>query len=100
MTDREIIKIAVTPQAKLRIEQTSERYGMSQIAMASRVYEWFAQQDEVIQATVLNLLPDAVAPEVAQLILNQLAGKAHERPARKAAKKAGKTTRTTRRRSS
>ncbi|QNN21197.1 hypothetical protein HED60_02550 [Planctomycetales bacterium ZRK34] len=73
MSERDIIKIAVTPQAKAAIEAVCRRYGMSQVEMASRLYTWFAQQDEVLQTAVLDILPRAVRPDVAELMLRRLA---------------------------
>jgi hypothetical protein len=100
MSEREIIKIAVTSEAKAAIEAVGERYGMSQIELASRLYTWLAGQDEVVQAAVLGILPEAVAPDVARLVLERLAGGgsaggagsggSSAAPMRIAAKKAGK----------
>src|SRR5690606_12103764 len=77
MSDRDIIKIAVTPQAKAAIEAAGLRYGMSQIELASRMYAWFAEQDEVVQAAILDLLPRELAPDVARLALRRLASHEH-----------------------
>jgi hypothetical protein len=90
MSERQIIKIAVTNDAKDAIEQVADRYGMSQIEMASRLYRWFAEQNEEIQATILDLLPRSVAPDVARLVLKKMAA---QKP--KAAKRAAASTRTT-----
>lgn len=73
MSEREIIKIAVTPEAKRAIDASAARYGMSQIEMASRVYRWFSEQDEMVQATILDILPRSVAADVARIVLEQLA---------------------------
>jgi hypothetical protein len=73
MSERDIIKIAITPQAKRAIEAVCERYGMSQIELASRLYTWLADQDEVLQAAVLGILPDSVAPDVAEMVLQRMA---------------------------
>ena len=78
MPERDIIKIAVTPAAKSAIEAVCRRYGMSQVEMASRLYTWFAQQDEVLQTAVLDILPRAVRPDVAELMLQRLAGESEQ----------------------
>ena len=88
MSERQIIKIAVTHEAKDAIEQVSDRYGMSQIELASRLYRWFGDQPEEIQATILDLLPHSVAPDVAKLVLQKLAS---QKPI--AAKRASTSTR-------
>ncbi|MFA7238239.1 MAG: hypothetical protein WC058_15370 [Phycisphaeraceae bacterium] len=86
MTDRDIIKIAVEPSAKQAIDEACRRYGMTQIEMASRIYRWFAEQEETIQASILEILPGSLAVDVARLALERIA----QRPPTlaKAAKKA------------
>lgn len=83
MSDREIIKVAVSTDAKRAIDQVAERYGMSQIELASRVYRWFADQEEVVQAAILDILPRSIAPQVAKMALEQLAAEAGEAPPRR-----------------
>lgn len=97
MTERQIIKIAVNSKAKQAIESMCERYGMSQIELASRLYQWAAEQEEVVQAAVLGILPDDVAPDVARLVLTRLAeGDSASAPLKQAAKKARSSTHVTR----
>ncbi len=76
--DREIIKIAVTPEAKQAIERVCARYGMTQIELASRLYTWLAEADEVTQAAVLGILPDTVASDVARLVLQRMAAEGNQ----------------------
>jgi len=73
--ERQIIRGFVRPSAKAAIEQVSLRYGMTQSEMLSRVYEWFAHQEEGVQAHVLDLLPRDQAPEIAELIAENLKAK-------------------------
>lgn len=97
MTERQIIKIAVSPKAKQAIEAMCERYGMSQIELAGRLYQWAAEQEEVVQAAILGILPDDVAPDIARLVLRRLAeGEADAPPLNQAAKKARPSTHVTR----
>jgi len=72
MTDRDIIKIAISPKSKQAIDDTCDRYGMSQIELASRLYTWFADQDEVLQAAVLGILPKDVEADVARMALERV----------------------------
>jgi hypothetical protein len=53
---RAIVRLQLDIQAKKALDDLSERRGMTQIAIMSRMVEWFAAQDEVVQASVLNLL--------------------------------------------
>ncbi len=78
MVGRDIIKIAVEHSAKQSIDEACRRYGMSQIELASRVYRWFAEQDETIQAAILDILPEDVAPDIARLLLERLAEESSE----------------------
>jgi len=73
MSDRDIIKIAISPDSKQAIDDVCDRYGMSQIEMASRLYMWFADQDEVLQAAVLGILPKEVEVAVAKMVLERVA---------------------------
>jgi hypothetical protein len=85
--DRHIIKIAITPGAKDSVDRTCERYGMTQIELASRVYDWFAQQDEGVQAAILGILPSSLAPDIARMVMKQVSSS----PTAKAAKKPKRT---------
>lgn len=98
MADRDVIKIAVEPAGKRAIDAACRRYGMSQIELASRVYRWFAEQDETVQAAILGILPASLAPDIAKLALERLIDDAAKAaPAKRAAKRAGKNVHVTRR---
>ena len=45
----------LTSRAKDRLNDVSERAGMTQVAMLSRLVEWFANQPEIIHAAVRPL---------------------------------------------
>ena len=45
MAARIIVRIELTPKAKDRLNGLSERAGMTQLAMLSRLVEWFANQE-------------------------------------------------------
>jgi len=51
----------------------SDQLGITQIAITSRIVEWFANQPDLIQAAILGLYPDLIKQDVATLILNRLA---------------------------
>lgn len=52
---REIIKIAVTRDAKDTVQAFARRFDMTEIGVASRLYRWFASQPESIQKWVAGL---------------------------------------------
>jgi hypothetical protein len=49
----------------------SDRHGMTQVAMMSRLVEWFANQDELLRPAVLRHYPQDIEAEVAKLILKR-----------------------------
>jgi len=72
MPDRIIVRIELTPKAKEHLEQLSDGLGMTQVAMLSRVVEWYANQLEVIQRTIVGHLPAEIEQDVARLVLRQM----------------------------
>jgi len=73
MAERIILRIELTPKAKEHLEQLSDRQGMTQVAMLSRVIEWYAHQPEIIQRIIVGHLPPEIEQDVARLVLRQLA---------------------------
>jgi len=71
---RVIMRIELYPQAKDRLTSMCDRLGMTQVAATSRLVEWFAQQQDVVQAAVLGLYPQDIRSEVATMILKKMAG--------------------------
>src|SRR3954471_23346554 len=54
MSRRFIMRIELTGGAKQKLSTLSDKNGMTQVAMMSRLVEWFAGQNELIQAAVLG----------------------------------------------
>ena len=79
MASRIILRIELTPKAKEHLEQLSDRQGMTQVAMLSRVIEWYAHQSEVIQRTIVGHLPAEIQQDVARLVLRQMTKPAKRR---------------------
>lgn len=69
---RIIIRLELTPQAKQALENTCNKNGMTQVAVSSRLVEWFAQQSEMLQAAVLAHYPKELEADIARLILNRI----------------------------
>lgn len=55
------------------LDEFCGRRGMTQLAVVSRVVEWFGTQDEVVQASVLGLLSDEALGELAGSLLGRRA---------------------------
>lgn len=72
---RIIVRIELTPSAKQQLNGIAKRNGATQVAVTSRVLEWFATQDELVQAGILGHYPHAIQGEIAKLILKRM-GKA------------------------
>lgn len=70
---RAVFRIQLTNDAKKRLLDLSDRLGITQIALTSRLTEWFASQPDTIQAAVLGLYPDLIKEDVATLILKRMA---------------------------
>ena len=73
MTQRIILRIELTPNAKEHLNRTSDTLGMTQVAMLSRVVEWFSQQPELIQRIIVGHLPAKIEQQVARVMLRRLA---------------------------
>jgi hypothetical protein len=78
MAARIILRIELTPDAKLRLNELCDRMGMTQVALLSRLVEWFSGQSDMIQAAVLGHYPADIEADVAKLILKRLATKKPE----------------------
>jgi hypothetical protein len=78
VADRKIFKIAVTPDAKKALESFSERYDMTEYAVASRLYEWFGGQDDLLQRAIVGML-HGLEVDAAKEFMRRLSGSAKVR---------------------
>jgi len=69
---RIIVRIELTPSAKEHLTRIAKRNGMTQVAVTSRLLEWFATQSELVQAAILGHYPQAIQAEIADLILKHM----------------------------
>ena len=74
---RSIVRIQLDRAAKERLEQLCKHRGMTQIAVMSRLVEWFVEQHEVIQLSALGLIPRELAAPAATMLLEQMRGSAN-----------------------
>jgi hypothetical protein len=74
MASRIIVRIELTPQAKDHVNQMCDKAGMTQLAMLSRLVEWFAGQNDMIKAAVLGHYPVEMQSDIAKMILKQMGG--------------------------
>ena len=73
MTQRIILRVELTPSAKEHLNRTSDTLGMTQVAMLSRVVEWFSHQPELIQRIIVGHLPVQIEQQVARVMLRKMA---------------------------
>jgi hypothetical protein len=74
MAKRFIMRIELSGPAKQKLSNLSDRHGMTQVAMMSRLVEWFANQAEPIQAATVGRFPTDVEADVAKLLLKRIGG--------------------------
>jgi hypothetical protein len=70
---RAIMRIQLETGAKTALERVSSRRGMTQIAMMTRLVQWFVRQDEVIQTAVMNSLSDEAIASLSRTLLKRYA---------------------------
>ena len=75
MATRFVVRIELSPAAKRMLSSISERNGMTQVAVMSRLMKWFNAQPDEIQAAVLHRYPVAYEADIAKLILRRMADK-------------------------
>jgi hypothetical protein len=73
MASRIIVRLELTPAAKQGLEDVSHQRGMTQVAVTSRLLEWFANQSEFIQAAILGHYPQLIQGEISEIILKRMA---------------------------
>ena len=74
MARRFVIRVELTPAAKRMLSSLSERNGMTQVAIMSRLVKWFNAQPDSLQAAILRRYPEVYEADIAKLILRRMAG--------------------------
>ncbi len=60
------------------LADVAKRTGMKPSEVERRLYAWFHEQDDVIQALVLELIPQSIRPDTAQMLLERMAKASRE----------------------
>jgi hypothetical protein len=68
---RAIMRIDLTPATKELFLQVADRQGMTQLAVTSRIVEWFCKQPEVVQHAVLQSGFNNNHAEVAKMAMKE-----------------------------
>lgn len=75
MAQRGQVRINLSPEGKASVDAVCDRYGMAQQEVASRIYAWFAEQDELVQASILGVLPSGLEAPAADLYMERVKAK-------------------------
>jgi hypothetical protein len=68
MPEKVPMRIELTGDAKKHLADIADRYGMTQLAVMSRLVEFFVSRDEVVQASIVGRFP----PEYSQKIIKRI----------------------------
>ncbi len=66
--NREIIRMALTPDAKRKLDEIADGKDMKLIGIMSRLVEWLVEQDQMTQSLVLGLVPKKDMPDIIELL--------------------------------
>jgi hypothetical protein len=80
MPKRHIMQIELSASAKRNVAALGDYHGMTQLAMMSRLVEWFAAQDAWMQLAILSRLPTEEKPDTAKMVLERMAGLSDAKP--------------------
>jgi hypothetical protein len=69
---RVIMRLEVLPFARDGFAEIVDRKGSTNVVVLSRLIEWFVDQDEMIQAAVLELLPEDENRDIAREVITKL----------------------------
>jgi hypothetical protein len=74
MGRRFVIRVELTPAAKRALSSLSDRNGMTQVSIMSRMVQWFAAQPDSVQGAILGRYPPDFEEDIARLILRRMSG--------------------------
>jgi len=82
MAKRHTIGIELTTIASRALDEVCKRTGIPKREVVSRALTWFARQDPIYQAIILDLIPDLTVDEI-----RRKAAKVSKRPSQKKGKR-------------
>jgi hypothetical protein len=71
--------VGIDGDAKRIVKEVAARHGMKEIAVVSRIYLWFARQNDLVQRGVLGMLPEGYESELLKAAIERGAGKSKGR---------------------
>jgi hypothetical protein len=72
MASRIIMRIELGSGAKRRFENAPDAFGMTQLAVTNKLFEWFLDQNEELQASILGLYPAGIGPDITTTLLKRI----------------------------
>jgi hypothetical protein len=72
MASRIILRIELSSDAKRKFENTPVTLGMTQFAVTNKLFQWFLDQNEEVQASILGFYPRGVAQNTTTAILKRI----------------------------
>jgi hypothetical protein len=77
------MRIEILPRARAGVAHTSDTFGMTQVAIVSRLIDWIVQQPDLIQGSILQQLPSDFNAETVKSILRDMASEKNKNTAQK-----------------
>lgn len=68
------MQIDLNAAAAKSLRAESDRLGLPQKELASRLLVWFAEQPDYVRATILNIYPPSIAQDIGLMVMQKLAG--------------------------
>jgi len=86
MASRKILRVDLSSETRLMFESAPEVWGMTQVAVTSKLFEWFFDQNDIIQASILGFYPNEVSKgDITAAVLREfISSRGTKRPAAKA----------------
>jgi hypothetical protein len=73
MENRRIIMRVELPAAcPEKLKATRDLFGMTGVAVYSRIIDWFTRQDSTIQAEILEVFPGGRQPDLTARVMKQI----------------------------
>jgi hypothetical protein len=69
---RPIIRIELDSRAKSALDKICDHRGMTQVAVMSRLVQWFVRQDKTVQTTVIAAVTDSDNASLARQLLKRI----------------------------
>lgn len=83
---RVIIRAELTPSAKTTLQKVCDERGMTQVSVMSRLVQWFAHQDQLVQVSVLGLVSEETTRKLGKELIERLALTRRDAPETKGGK--------------